>query len=617
MVEGVELNGSDPVAEEIIDRLFTTPEGRSDPYPLYHALRERAPVHYSPAFGAWFFTRYDDVDAITRDPRFDKSYARQMQEKFGPGWRDHPALTLNEKSMINVDGPEHARLRRLVIKAFTRRTIDRMRPEIERIMGELIEPFGEAGGGDWMSDVAFLMPVTVIGELLGVPASDRPQFRDWVADLLAVFEMQVSDDDLSRADVASGKIMEYFYALIDEKRRRPDDQLLSRLTHAEDSGDRLTREELGSMALLIFGAGFETTTNLLGNGLLALLRQPDQLALLRERPALLPLLPDELLRYDGTAQMVVRGTCDAVEVGGVELPAGQTVYGILGAANRDPSHFPNPDVIDVTRGRFRPMSFGGGAHFCLGASLARAEIEIGMRMVLERFDSVELVDERPPKMRDRLTLRGLDALHLAVKPAAARLDLTVPEGDVRAMRAAAKVREPAPGSATASGARPPAGTQADRVWRNELRSQVEKDVDSGLLQTGTNLAATIVLIARADLFARCSASEIAALAATAYPLSFEEGDLLCEEGAESLECYVIAEGEAQVTIAGEPVRRVSVNDVVGERGPLEGHTRSATVRATGHMLTYAISRQRLLALAEESPEAKRGMLAFIASRYPD
>jgi hypothetical protein len=204
-----------------------------------------------------------------------------------------------------------------------------------------------------------------------------------------------------------------------------------------------------------------------------------------------------------------------------------------------------------------------------------------------------------------------------VKPAAVPLDLTVREGGARGMSAVTKSQKPTPEPATASGVRPPSGTQADRVWRNELRSQVERDCESGLLQTGADLAATIVLIARADLFARCSAGEIAELAATAYPLSFEEGDLLCEEGAESLECYVIAEGEAQVTVSGELVRRVSVNDVVGERGPLEGHTRSATIRATSHMLTYAISRQRLLELSDKSPEAKRGMLAFIADRYPD
>ncbi len=617
------MNHSAERAEELVEELFLTPEGRSDPYPIYHWLREIAPVHYSPALEAWFVSRYDDVAAIVRDPRFGKDYPRQMAIKFGPDWRDHSSLARGEDSMLNRNGPEHARLRRLVIKVFTRRAIDGLRPTIGRIMNDLLDPFSKQGGGDLMREVAFPMPVTIIGELLGVPREDREQFRSWVVDLVATFEMRVEAEDLRKADVANEHIRSYFAGLIAEKRNKPDDALLSRLASAEDHGDRLTEDELSAMALLIFAAGFETTTNLVGNGLFGLLKQPDQIQLLRSRPELFPLLPDELLRFDGTAQLIVRDTQDDIEVGGVTIPKHQTVFGMLGAANHDPAEFDHPDQIDVTRARFRPMSFGGGAHFCLGASLARAEIEIAFRTLLERFDSIEF-DGEPPPFRDRLTLRGLQTLPLVVKPAAKRRDWSAAAGATvtEALDAQAAETPSARSSAptTPASVRPAPGSDADRVWRNELRAQVEsgtQGASSSLVRTGPDLASTIVLLARAGLFQHCSAQEIGALAATAYSMSFEAGDLLCEEGTESLECYVIEEGEAVVTIGGKFVRHVEANDIVGERGPLEGNTRSATVKATTHMNTFALSRQRLLDLAESSPKAREGMFAYMKDRYSE
>lgn len=247
------------------------PEGRSDPYPLYHELRKTVPVHYSPALESWFVSRYADVAAIVRDPRFSKDYPRQMEIKFGSDWRDHSSLARGEDSMLNRAGPAQSRLRSLVIKSFTRRAMDGLRPNIQRIMNDLIDPFAEKGGGDLMAEVAFPMPVTIIGELLGVPAQDREQFRSWVVDRVATFEMRVAPDDLRRADVANDNIRAYFADLIAEKRKKPDDALLSRLINAEDKRDRLSDDELSAMALLIFAARFETTTNLVGNGLFGLL----------------------------------------------------------------------------------------------------------------------------------------------------------------------------------------------------------------------------------------------------------------------------------------------------------------------------------------------------------
>ncbi len=545
-------------AEKIVDKLFLTPEGRSDPYPLYHELRQTAPVHYSPALESWFVSRYADVAAIVRDPRLRKDDPRQMEIKFGSDWRDHSSLARGEDSMLNRTGAAHSRLRSLVIKSFTRRAMDGLRPNIQRIMNDLIDPFAEKGGGDLMAEVAFPMPVTIIGELLGVPAQDREPFRSWVVDLVATFEMRVDPEDLRRADVANDNIRAYFADLIAEKRKRPDDALLSRLVNAEDKRDRLSDDELSAMALLIFAAGFETTTNLVGNGLFGLLKQPDQIQRLRDRPELLPLPPDELLRFDGTAQLVVRDTQDEVEVGGIKIPKNQTVFGMLGAANHDPAEFDRPDEIDVTRDRFRSMSFGGGEHFCLGASLAHAEIEIAFRTLLERFDAIDF-DGEPPPFRDRLTLRGLQTLPLVVKPAAIGRDLSVP-----GKPATVPLVSPAPTcdaatSVTAAAVRPAPGSAGDRAWRNDLRTQVESapiGAHSNLVSTGPELASSIVLLARAGLFQHCSAQQISALAATAYPMTFEAGDLLCEEGAESLECYVIEEGEADVTIAGEFARHV-------------------------------------------------------------
>jgi hypothetical protein len=461
------------------------------------------------------------------------------------------------------------------------------------------------------------MPVRVIGELLGVPKEDRAQFRGLVLDLTAVFEMQVSDEQLAAADAAQVAIDEYFLGLIEEKRRRPDDKLLSTLVHLEVDGDRLSPDELSTMALLVFAAGFETTTNLIGNSVWGLLQHPDQLKLLRERPDLDETLADELLRYDGTAQMVVRHTHDAVELGDVTIPAGETVFAIIGSANHDPAEFSEPDHIDVSRGRFRPMSFGGGAHFCLGASLAKAEIEISVRALLDRFESIELAGAAP-RFRDRLTLRGLESLDVEVRAAAgssARSARSLPAAEKPPAGVGAELAGVA---APVGQVRPASGSEADRLWRNALREKVESEAagESGVL-TGRELAGTIVLLARAELFRSCTSDQIAELAATAYPLTFEAGDRICSEGGESLECYVIGEGEADVTIRGERIRRVGENDVVGERGLLEDSPRSATVTALGHVDTYAISRKRLLDLLERDPGVEQAMRRYMRERYED
>ncbi len=600
-------------ADAIYTQLFLTAGGRANPYPLYHQLRQAGPVHRT-SLGMWLLSRYDDCWAALRDPRLGKDYAPQIAQRFGPDWRKHPSLTAGEHSMLNTTGPEHTRLRKLVTKSFTPRMIDNLKPVIERVVHQLLDPVAEAGGGNVLEAVGFPLPVTIIGEMLGVPEADRPQFRALVRDLVAIFEMQATAEQLAAADAAQLVIRAYFLDLVAEKRRRPGEDLLSSLATAEVGGDRLTDDELVTLASLLFGAGFETTTNLFGNGLLALLRHPDQLDLLRRDGSLFANLPDEFLRYDGTAQLANRVTEASVEVGGVTIPAGEQVFALLGAGNHDPARYANPDRLDITRTEIQPLTFGGGVHFCLGAALARAEIEITFRTLLQRFGHIELAGEAP-RFQDRLTLRGLTALEVACSAAA----VARPAAAVTAPAAPAVTA--APSERIESGLRPRAGDGgADLRWRAELRQRIETEParrDSVPVRTGARLAATVALLSGNSLFARCTTPELEQLAATAYPMSFEPGDLLCTEGGESPECYIVEEGRAVVTIGRKGVGSVGEHDVVGERGVLLDTVRAATVTAITHMITYAISRERLRALVAGNPAVRDWMLAEMTRRYPN
>ena len=607
---------SDPAAaESAFSKLFFTPEGRTDPYPIYHELRSAAPVHRSEA-GMWILTRYDDCWATLRDPRFGKDYALMVEQRFGTDWRVHAALTGAEHSMLNVSGPEHTRLRKLVSKSFTPRMIQRLEPRIEAAVAELLEPFAEAGGGDLLEAVGFPLPVTIIGELLGVPEQDRPEFRALVRDLVAILEMKPTPEQIVAADRAQISIRSYFQSLIAEKRGNAGEDLLSALLHVEDGGDRLTDDELGTMALLLFAAGFETTTNLLGNGVLALLQAPDQLAQLRSEPALVTTVPDELLRYDGTVQMVNRVTDTDVDVGGMTIPAGEVVFAVIGAGNHDPARYSDPDRLDVTRTDVQPLSFGGGVHFCLGAALARSEIRITLRGLLDRFAEIEL-DGVPPRFQDRLTLRGLPYLKLACRE-------TVSHGGRPAKQERGKAaHEAAPDAAHARdrGLRPSStDPEGDVRWRASLRSLIETNpsrADSLPILTGERLDATVALFKRNRLFETCTDSALRQLAETAYPISFEPGDMLCIEGTEAGEAYVVAVGQAVVSIGGKGIGKIKEDDVVGEIGVLLNTARSATVTAIEHMITYAISRDRLRDLIEAYPAVGAWMLDEVRRRYPD
>jgi len=393
-------------ADGLLAELVATPEGRSDPYPRYATLRALAPVHRS-AFGFWALSRYDDCQQLLRHPGVGKDFSgtanalgltdeqRGGQDRFR-----------NDRSnMLTTDPPDHTRLRGLVTRAFTPRTVETLRTRIVTLVDELLDAFG-AGEVDVMDALAFPLPVTVIGEMVGVPAEDRPGLRPLVRAVTAVLELAVTPEALAEATAADIELEEYFAGLVAERRAHPGDDLLTKLIEAEDKGDQLSEHELISTAILLFAAGFETTTHLIGNGLLALLRHPDEMARLRADRSLVRPAVEELLRYDSPVQIAVRTAYEDLSIGGHEIEAGSVVLALLGAANRDPARFRDPEHLDVGRDEAPPMSFGGGIHFCLGAALARLEGQIVLGRLLDRFGSMELVGG-PPTHRDSLTLRGL------------------------------------------------------------------------------------------------------------------------------------------------------------------------------------------------------------------
>lgn len=402
-------------ADAITAKLLLTPEGRRDPYPLYDQLRRAAPVHRT-GLGPWVLSRYDDCVAALRDPRIGKDMHKLSALRFGPDWRRHVVLDEGRRAMHNLTGRDHARLRGLVAKGFTPRMITDLQPYIEDTIAEMLEPIAEAGGGDILAALAFPLPVMVIGKMLGVPEADRARFRGPVLSLVTMFEMMPTKQQLEAANAAHVEVRSYFLELVAEKRRRPREDLLSALTRVEVEGERLDDLELATLAQLLFAAGFETTTNAIANGLLALLRAPDQLQLLREDRRLLAELPAELVRYDSPAQMAVRVTEEELVIGGETIPADAILFILLGAGNRDPARFERPNSLDVTRTGVRPLSFGGGVHHCLGASLARIELSSTFAALLDRFGHIEL-DGPAPQVRDLFTLRGLSSLKVSTTAA--------------------------------------------------------------------------------------------------------------------------------------------------------------------------------------------------------
>lgn len=391
---------------------LTDPSVWQDPYPHWAALRAATPVAPDPNDPrAFVLTRFADCDAVLRDPRWSSNpvAADRDRETFIGG------LASSEFNvMLFMDPPDHTRLRGLVNRAFTPKRVEALRPRIAEIVDRCLDEAAERGTFDVVADLGYVVPVTVICELLGVPAEDHHLFGPWSSDASRLLD-GVEDTELFQRGIAGFiQILSYLDPLFEQRRRNPGDDLLSALVQAEEDGDRLTESELRSMTVLLFIAGHETTMNLIGNGTWALLRHRDQWQRLVDDPGLVGTAVEELLRFDGPVHLTGRvASVDGLEVGGRTFAAGERVLTVLAAANRDPERFVDPDRLDVARAGPGHLAFGFGIHHCLGAALARLEGQITLGALVRRFPDLEVVTD-PVRYRDHRVLRGLQELRVAV-----------------------------------------------------------------------------------------------------------------------------------------------------------------------------------------------------------
>ncbi|MFF3456039.1 cytochrome P450 [Streptomyces sp. NPDC002730] len=386
-----------------------TSELMADPYTVYARLRESGPVHRiagTDGLPAWLVTRYDDVRQALADPRLSLNKRNAAPGNYR-GMALPPALDAN---LLNMDPPDHTRIRRLVSQAFTPRRIAELREPIRRTADQLLDAIAPHGRADLIASYAAPLPITVICDLLGVAPEDRRDFRAWTDALVAP-----DPAEPSRAKEAVGGLLASFTQLIARKRAEPADDLLSALTAVRDEEDRLSEDELMSLAFLILFAGYENTVHLIGNATLALLSHPDQLAELRADPDRLGGAVEELARYDGPAPLAIRRfPTEDIAIGGVTIPAGETVLLSLAAAHRDPHRFTDPDRLDIGRDATGHLALGHGIHYCLGAPLARMETEIALAALLERFPRLEL-DVPHGDLRWRPSMRARGLLSLPVR----------------------------------------------------------------------------------------------------------------------------------------------------------------------------------------------------------
>jgi cytochrome P450 len=389
-----------------------SPEFIRNPYPHYDQLRQFDPVHIT-AHGMYLVSRHADVSGVLRDKRFGKDFVERSTRRYGPKIMEEPVFRSMSHWMLQQDPPDHTRLRGLVVKAFTARRVEDMRPRIQEVVDQTLDRVIPQGQMDLIEDFAFRLPVTIICDMLGIPEEHRETFYAGTRDGGRILDpVPLSPAEIAQGNTANMLAQMYFKQLFELRRKQPGDDLTTQLVHAEEDGSKLTNEELTANIILLFGAGHETTVNLIGNGLLALYRNPDQLALLKARPELITGAIEEFLRYDSSVQMTGRVTLEDIDdLGPKKIPKGETVLCLLGSANRDPAAYPDqPDRLDITRPNVRPLSFGGGIHFCLGAQLARIEAEIAISTLLQRLPDLRLDDAENPEWRPTFVLRGLKRL---------------------------------------------------------------------------------------------------------------------------------------------------------------------------------------------------------------
>jgi cytochrome P450 len=391
------------------------PDHRRDPYRFYQRLREEAPIYRHPILRMWIVSRYDDAVEVLRDPRFsaDRSQLALMKITRWLVRRDPDFLGLIDRNLLNLEGPDHSRVRSLVNKAFTPRRVAALRPRIEALVDELLESAAERGDLELVRDLAHPLPVIVIAELLGIPASDRERFRVWSEAIVQILDPLSGEGGLGPARRASRELAAYFRGMLEARRREPQDDLLSAMLGAEQDGNLLGEADLLALCALILAAGHETTANLIGNAVLALLRHPEERKRLQDDPGLIGSAIEEFLRYDSPVQLTERVVAEDFEFRGVSLRRGQLVWPLLGSANRDPERFPDPDRLDQNRADNRHLAFGHGAHFCLGAPLARLEAEIALGALLRCFPEFDGAPEAI-RWKRSVVLRGPVALPLKI-----------------------------------------------------------------------------------------------------------------------------------------------------------------------------------------------------------
>lgn len=406
-------------ADQLLTSVVTTDDGHQDPYPAYQQLRSASPRWRSEA-GSIVLTRYHDCMEALRHPKLGRSEPdMELTSIFG----NRPERRRdNTSTMLLLNPPDHTRLRGLVSRAFTPRRVEAGRPDFEALLEPVLDRFAAAGGGDIMAELAVPFPVAVISELLGVPRDGNEHILPKVRAATALIDAASDEAAIAAGEQGAIEIAMYFVGLVEDKRAHPDDRLLSALIEVEEDGDRLSLEELIANTVLLYAAGFETTSNLIGNGLRLLLHHPDQLAALRGDPSLLGPAILEMLRYDSPVQLNMRMALDEVELFGETHQRGQAFVVLQGCGNHDETVYEHPERFDITRfaggDTPQPLSFGWGAHHCLGAHLARAEGEIVFGALLERFDDIALDTDQlgggQPRYRNSFTLRGLESLPVRV-----------------------------------------------------------------------------------------------------------------------------------------------------------------------------------------------------------
>jgi cytochrome P450 len=390
----------------------------ADPYPVLAALREATPMIYDERSNRWLITRHRDVHETLRDRRLGRAYThRYTHAELGRPEPDARWSRFHEHeqwSLLSLEPPDHTRLRRLVTKVFTPRAIDALRPSIEQVADELLRECVERQQFDLIADYAQPFSMAVICKMLGVPRADTRQLLDWSHAIVKMYELSTPDDMKRAADQAAADFIAYTREVMDHKRRQPDDSLVSALVAVEDDGDQLSEAEITSTVMVLLEAGHEATVNSLANGMRAMLLHPDQWALVTAGTVAPRIAIEEMIRWDAPLQLFERFVLEpGLEIAGTPLAVGDEVGMLFGSANRDPRRFADPDRFNAGRGDTAHVGFGGGIHFCIGAPLARLELEVSVAGLVERTPSIRFADQ--PRYHPTFVLRGLEALHLAIE----------------------------------------------------------------------------------------------------------------------------------------------------------------------------------------------------------